>query len=74
MKLKKKKTDIAINFKFVNVFEKMYNKAGSPKNGGLNLMALAMPEKDKPPPLFENLDGLFKIYTEFNNNDVDFID
>ena len=56
------KTDIALNYKIINIFDKT-DKKENKKNNHV-----------KQPDIKFNIDGLFKIYTEFNNNDIDFID
>ena len=57
---KTSKTDIALNFKIMNMFNKKHNKE-------------CKKESKEDNKIF-NIDGLFKIYNEFNYNDVDFID
>ena len=56
------KTDIALNYKIINIFDKT-DKKENKKNNHV-----------KQPDIKFNIDDLFKIYTEFNNNDIDFID
>jgi hypothetical protein len=58
---KTSKTDTAINFKMMNIFNKKQNKETKKNNNN---------EEHK---IFK-LDGLFKIYAEFNHEDINFID
>ena len=57
---KTSKTDIALNFKFMNMFNKKQNKEDKKINNNNNNNFI--------------IENLFKIYNEFNINDVDFID
>ena len=58
---KPSKTDIALNYKFMNMFNKTkkeHKKINNNNNNNNNFI----------------IDGLLKIYNEFNNEDVDFIE
>jgi hypothetical protein len=57
---KTSKTDIPLNFKIMNMFNKKHNKECKKECKENNKIFV--------------IDGLFKIYDEFNNNDIDFID
>jgi hypothetical protein len=58
---KTSKTDTAINYILINLFNKKQNKENKKNNIDDNKNNFS-------------IDGLFKIYTEFNNNDIDFLD
>jgi hypothetical protein len=59
---KTSKTDIALNFKFMNMFNKKQNKEHKKINNN---------NDNNNNFIVENL---FKIYNEFNNKDIDFIE
>jgi hypothetical protein len=64
---KTSKTDIALNFKFMNMFNKKQNK----EHKKINNNNINNNNNNNNNFIIENL---FKIYNEFNNKDIDFIE